>query len=96
MELCDALGLDYVLGMLGNSRLQKHVQTVEASATERYARMRQKLCCFKTFFYAALSWSKPRCVIAGVEVCAWVRALCSKARANHRRPRFIYGDYPLW
>jgi len=44
------------------------VQTVEASTSERYARKGQKLCRFKTFFYAARSWTKDRRVIDRVEV----------------------------
>ena len=68
LDLCDSLGLRYVFGLSKNSRLREHVRTVEASTSERYARKGQKLRRFKTFFYAARSWTKDRRVIAQVEV----------------------------
>jgi hypothetical protein len=68
LDLCDTLGLHYVFGLSKNPRLRKHVQALEASTAERYARKGQKLRRFKTFSYAARSWSKDRRVIARVEV----------------------------
>ncbi|MBC2861634.1 IS1380 family transposase [Stappia sp. 28M-7] len=68
LDLCDRLGLRYVLGLSKNARLQERVQTLEASTAERYARKGQKLRRFKTFSYAAGSWSKARRVIARIEV----------------------------
>jgi hypothetical protein len=68
LDLCDSLGLHYVFGLSKNARLREHVQTLEASTAERYARKGQKLRRFKSFFYAARSWSKERRVIARVEV----------------------------
>lgn len=68
LDLCDRLGLRYVLGLAKNARLREHVQALEASTAERYARKGQKLRRFKSFSYAARSWSKTRRVIARVEV----------------------------
>lgn len=68
LDLCDRLGLRYVLGLSKNARLQERVQTLEASTAERYARKGQKQRRFKSFSYAAGSWSKARRVIARVEV----------------------------
>jgi hypothetical protein len=68
LDLCDSLGLQYVLGLSKNARLREHVQTLEVSTAERYARKGQKLRRFKSFSYAARSWSKARRVIARVEV----------------------------
>lgn len=70
LDLCDRLGLCYVFGLARNSRLQDRVQALEASTAARYIRGkdRQKVRRFKTFSYAAGSWSKPRRVIARVEV----------------------------
>ena len=68
LDLCDSLGLRYVFGLSKNPRLRAHVQTLEASTAECYARKGQKLRRFKTFSYAARSWSKDRRVIARVEV----------------------------
>ena len=64
LDLCDRLGLRYVLGLAKNARLREHVQALEASTAERYARKGQKLRRFKSFSYAARSWSKTRRVIA--------------------------------
>lgn len=68
LDLCDSLGLQYVFGLSKNARLREHVQTLEVSTAERYTRKRQKLRRFKSFSYAARSWSKARRVIARVEV----------------------------
>jgi len=69
LDLCDTLGLRYVFGLPKNSRLAEHILPLEASTATRYARKPgQKLRRFKTFSYAARSWSKPHRVIARVEV----------------------------
>lgn len=68
LDLCDRLGLRYVLGLAKNARLREHVQALEASTADRYARKGASLRRFKTFSYAARSWSKARRVIARVEV----------------------------
>jgi len=69
LDLCDRLGLRYVLGLSRNARLQDEVQALEASTAARYARTAgQKIRRFKTFAYAAGSWSKLRRVVARVEV----------------------------
>ena len=69
LDLCDQLGLSYVLGLSRNARLQKEVQALEASTAARYTRNSgQKVRRFKTFAYAAGSWSKVRRVVARVEV----------------------------
>jgi len=58
-----------VFGLSRNSRLAENILPLEASTAARYARNPgQKLRRFKTFSYAARSWSKPRRVIARVEV----------------------------
>jgi hypothetical protein len=69
LDLCDRLGLRYVLGLSKNGRLTENISALEAVTAVRYARTPgQKLRRFKTFSYAARSWSKPRRVIARVEV----------------------------
>lgn len=69
LDLCDRLGLRYVFGLSRNSRLAENILPLEASTAARYARNPgQKLRRFKTFSYAARSWSKERRVIARVEV----------------------------
>ncbi|CUH39808.1 hypothetical protein JSE7799_02536 [Jannaschia seosinensis] len=62
---CDS----YVFGLSKNGRLARNISALEASTAARYVRTPgQKLRRFKTFSYAARSWSKPRRVIARVEV----------------------------
>ncbi len=69
LDLCDKLGLRYVFGLSRNSRLQEQVQALEASTAVRYTRNGgHKVRRFKTFAYAAGSWSKARRVVARVEV----------------------------
>jgi len=69
LNLCDRLGLRYVFGLSKNGRLAENITALEASTAARYAcKPGQKLRRFKTFFYAARSWSKKRRVIARVEV----------------------------
>lgn len=68
LDLCDSLGLSYVFGLSKNARLREQVQTLEASTADRHARKGEKLRRFKSFSYAARSWSKERRVIARVEV----------------------------
>jgi len=74
LDLCDRLGLRYVFGLSKNRRLAENILPLEASTAARYTRNPgQKLRRFKTFSYAARScaarsWSKPRRVIARVEV----------------------------
>ncbi len=69
LDLCDRLGLRYVFGLSKNPRLAENILPLEASTAARYSRTPgQKMRRFKTFSYAARSWSKPRRVIARVEV----------------------------
>lgn len=69
LDLCDQLGLRYVFGLARNARLQEQIQTLETSTVARYSRNGgQKVRRFKTFAYAAGSWSKARRVVARVEV----------------------------
>lgn len=69
LDLCDQLGLRYVFGLARNARLKEQIQTLEASTAARYSRNGgQKVRRFKTFAYAAGSWSKARRVVARVEV----------------------------
>jgi hypothetical protein len=69
LDLCDQLGLRYIFGLSRNARLQAKVQALEASTAARYTRHSGvKVRRFKTFAYAAGSWSKARRVVARVEV----------------------------
>ncbi|EDM69903.1 transposase, IS4 [Roseobacter sp. AzwK-3b] len=52
---------------------QALVQTLEGSTADRYVRNGEKPRRFKSFSYAARSWSKERRVIARVEVSSMGR-----------------------
>ncbi len=68
LELSEALGIGYVFGLAKNSRLAEEVRSLEASTTDRYRHNPdRKLRRFKSFSYAARSWSRQRRVIARVE-----------------------------
>lgn len=80
---------------------------METSTAARYARTPgQKLRRFKTFSYAARSWSKPRRVIARGQaenhIKAWKahlaadRTSCSKANANQMRLMLLGCAYWIW
>jgi hypothetical protein len=62
----------YLTGLTGNSRLQKEVQPVVERARRRYARSEseKEVKLFHAFLYQADTWSKPRRVIAKIEVTA--------------------------
>ncbi len=70
LSLCDSLGLRDMSGLSKNARLREHLQTMEASTAERYARKSQILSRFKTFSYAARSWSKTHRFVDRVKVGA--------------------------
>ena len=75
LDLCDRLELRYIFGLARNSRLQDHIEALEASTAARYIRGKDRRAVrrFKTFSYAAGTWSKPRWVIARVEVSSMGR-----------------------
>ena len=58
----------YLTGLTGNSRLDKEVQPVVTRARRRHARTKKDVKLFHAFLYQAQSWSKPRRVLAKVEV----------------------------
>nr|WP_286131784.1 transposase [Roseobacter sp. AzwK-3b] len=69
LDLCERLGLRYVFGLSKNGRLAQNISALEVSPAARYIRtLGQKLRRFKSFSYAARSWSTDRRVIARVEV----------------------------
>lgn len=77
LDLCDRRGLRYIFGLSKNGRPAQNISALEASTAARYARTPgPKLRWFKTFSYAARSWSKSRRVIARVEVGPMGRDTC--------------------
>ncbi|MEK7824820.1 MAG: IS1380 family transposase [Nitrospirota bacterium] len=71
MEWIDAQeNVMFVTGLSSNSRLQKEVKSLEERAIRAYEECSRKIkiTLFHSFHYQADSWSKPRRVIAKVEV----------------------------
>ncbi len=60
-------GVDYVLGLQKNSRLQQQVALAELALAEQYESRGTKQRMHGDFVYAAHSWDKPRRVIARLE-----------------------------
>jgi hypothetical protein len=58
----------HVTGLASNSRLQKEVKPLVERATRLYEECNRKITLFHSFYYRADSWSKPRRVVAKVEV----------------------------
>lgn len=75
IDWCRANGIDFILGVAPTSTLRRHVTTIEASTTARFAASVEKAQAgarkvrrFKEFFDAAASWSRTERIIARVEV----------------------------
>jgi hypothetical protein len=58
----------YLTGVTKNSRLEEKVQPVVNQAQQRYARSGEDVKRFHGFLYQADTWSKPRRVVAKIEV----------------------------
>lgn len=58
----------FVTGLTSNPRLQKEVIAVEERAARLYKELNRKTTLFHSFYYQADTWSKPRRVVAKVEV----------------------------
>ena len=76
-------GLSYIIGLQKNSRLAQQVQLAELALAEQYAARKTKQRMFGEFEYAALTWDKPRRVIARLE-----------HGAQGANPRLIVTDLP--
>jgi hypothetical protein len=76
-------GVSYIIGLQKNSRLAQQVELAELALAEQYARKQTKQRIFGEFEHAALTWDKPRRVIARLEH--------GEQGAN---PRFIVTDLP--
>jgi hypothetical protein len=63
----DRWGVDYVLGLQKNTRLQQRSQLAELALAEQYQARGTKQRLYGSFEYAAHSWDRPRRVIARLE-----------------------------
>lgn len=67
LSWCDRHGVDYLVGIAQNKRLNARIQPQLAAAAERHVKTGQPVRTFTEFLYAARSWDRPRRVIAKVE-----------------------------
>ena len=71
MSWCEANGVEYVLGLARNRRLEKSIQKELARAERKYARSKRPERCFKDFTHETSStWTRKRRVIGKAEVLA--------------------------
>jgi hypothetical protein len=68
MAWCERTGVDYVLGLQRNARLERAIERPMEKARRKYLRTRSPVRFFRTFGYRTLkTWSRRRRVIAKVE-----------------------------
>jgi hypothetical protein len=67
-DLCEAKGVQFLLGIKGNSVLKKRVSRLVAKAKRRYRRTKNPVECFTSFFYRAKSWERQRRILAQIKV----------------------------
>jgi hypothetical protein len=69
MRWCEAHGVDSVLGLARNRRLERSIRKELARAARKHARSKRPERCFRDFSYETLStWSRRRRVIGKAEV----------------------------
>jgi hypothetical protein len=83
LQRLERWGVSYIIGLQKNSRLAQQVELAELALAEQYTAKQTKRRMFGEFQYAALTWDKPRRVIARLEH--------GEQGAN---PRFIVTDLP--
>ncbi len=67
MRWCDRHGVDYVIGLARNKRLEKIAEPFMQTARQQYEQTKQKQRVFTAFDYAAGSWDRQRRVIHKAE-----------------------------
>jgi len=68
MAWCEAAGVDYLLGLAKNERLQEHIQEELQQAKQQYQESGRAARIFKEFYYQTRkSWSQQRRVVAKAE-----------------------------
>lgn len=84
MTWCEAGGVEYVLGLAKNKRLEREIAAEMAQAREEHERTQRPARVFKDFTYRTLdSWSRERRVVGKAE--------CLPGKDN---PRFIVTTLP--
>ena len=67
LSWCESNGVDYIIGIARNARLQKKIRETMEIAEEFYAMTGDKQRWFESFYYATGSWRQARRVIAKCE-----------------------------
>lgn len=67
MRWCDRHGVDYIIGLARNKRLERMAEPFMLQAQEQYEQTKLKARLFTSFDYAAESWDKARRVILKAE-----------------------------
>jgi len=84
MAWCEESGVDYVLGIAKNSRLESAIAKQLEHSRRKYLRTQKAARCFRDFRYRTLkSWSRTRRVVGKAEVLA-----------KGANPRFVVTSYP--
>lgn len=69
MDWCDDNGAGYIFGLAGNAALDREVAEISDHLRFWHAWSNEpKMRCYSSFWYRAGSWSRPRRVIARIEV----------------------------
>lgn len=67
-DICEDRGIQYLLGIKGNSVLKKKTQRLLSKAKRRYRKTKKPVECFTSFFYSAKSWKHQRRILAQVKI----------------------------
>jgi hypothetical protein len=88
LTVLDGAGVEYVVGLPGNPRLDKRVRRLLGRAWARFRATGQATPLFGETRYAAKSWRRKRRVIMKAEVVQ------SPGRAPRKNPRFVVTNVP--
>jgi len=83
LRWCERTGVQYLIGLARNTRLQARVQPAEAVLAHDYERTGHKQRLVSEFSYAARSWDRPRRVLTRLEY-----------GAQGVNPRFVVTNIP--
>src|SRR2546426_2412020 len=88
LSFLDRAGVDYVLGLPGNRRLDKRVRRLLGRARMRARTTEETATLYGETRYAARRWDRKRRIIMKAEV------LCYPGRARKDNPRFLVTNLP--
>lgn len=67
-EMCETLGIRYVIGQITNDRYKERAKKAMREARREFKRTGEKSRVFMDFQYRAQSWDKPRRIVAKAEM----------------------------